>query len=490
MLIQKLFKKETIGQSAGIVLFFAILQRIIQTGRGVVFARLLGPAEYGIYTLAFFFIPLIVTVARLGIPSCFNRYIPQYEQKGALKDFLKKTYLLVVAGGAFVTLICLLNARSLSSILYGTPLYYRIIIICALTIFPYCIYEAIIYSFSGMRVFKLASSFRTSQLLVFTVLGAAFVMINPKAEQTILANFIAFVLVVSLFGFIFRKYLINLKEQNLKIKENKFYSKIFKFSIFFVISPVVNTIFSCVDRWMLGRFTDFTQVGVYSIAINLAGFIFFFGMIAGNILLPNISNIWEQGDKNKVMYMLNFALKLNTLFILFGAFAIFLLKNQIVSILYGAEYIQCLPIVGILLIFWLHHGIYWTVAGYAEIAEKTYIPLICSCVGLISNIFLNYILIPKYGVMGAAVATTFSFGLLLIVVFIWFRKEGLRIKPSTILVCLFSLIFIFNELVVIVFFIALLGIILGTNLIVTREEKNTLIKKIKSAVSNIRKNER
>ena len=141
MLIQRLFKKEAIGESAGIVLFFIILQRIIQTGRGIIFARLLGPAEYGVYTLAFFFIPLAIAVARLGIPSCFNRYIPQYEQKGTLKNFLKRTYLLVIAGGALIALACFLNAKTLSSIIYGSPLYYRIIILCALTIFPYCIYS-------------------------------------------------------------------------------------------------------------------------------------------------------------------------------------------------------------------------------------------------------------------------------------------------------------------------------------------------------------
>ncbi|MFC1645693.1 lipopolysaccharide biosynthesis protein [Candidatus Omnitrophota bacterium] len=487
MLIQKLFKKETIGQSAGIVLFFTVLQRIIQTGRGVVFARLLGPAEYGVYTLAFFFIPLAVTVARLGIPSCFSRYIPQYEQKGALRDFLRKTYLLVVAGGAFIALICFLNAKTLSQIIYGSFQYQRIIAICALTIFPYAIFEAVIYSFSGMRIFKLSSVLGFSKFLIFSALGIVLVIFYPKAESTILANLIAFILVVIFFSFIFRKYLIGLDSQNSKIKEANFYSKIFKFSIFFIISPIINTIFNYTDRWMLSRLVDLSKVGIYSVALNISGIIFLFGMVAGSVLLPNISNIWEQGDKYRVMHMLNFSLKMNTLFLLFGALILSLFKRQIVSILYGADYMQCLPIIGMLLIFWLYHGIYWTVAGYAELIEKTYIPLICGFVGLMSNIFLNYILIPPYGLMGAAVATTFSFGLTLIMMYAWFLKEGLIIKPKVIFVCILPLIFIFSNQVTIIFFIALLGIILGTNLIVTKEEKSTLIKKLKEEISRLKK---
>lgn len=487
MLTQRLFKKETIGQSAGIVLFFTVLQRIIQTGRGIVFARLLGPAEYGVYTLAFFFIPLAITVARLGIPSCFSRYIPQYEQKGALKNFLKRTYLLIIAGGAVISLICFLAAKPLSSIIYGSSVYHRIIIICALTIFPYAIFEALIYSFAGLRVFKLSSALDFSQFFIFTALGIGLVIFYPKAESTILAGLISFILVVIFFGFIFRKYLINLNSQALKIKENDFYGKIFKFSVFFIITPIINTVFNYTDRWMLGRLTSLSQVGIYSVALNISGVIFLFGMIAGNVLLPNISNIWEQGDRNKVMQMLNSALKINTLFLLFGALILFLFQKQIISVLYGADYIGCLPVVGMLLIFWLAHSIYWTIAGYAQLIEKTYIPLICGSVGLIGNIFLNYILIPPYGLMGAAVASTFSFALILIIMHVWFQKEGLRIKPSTISVCILPLIFLFNNLVVVSLFIILLSIILGTNFIVTKDEKDTLLRQLKKVISKFKK---
>ena len=110
MKIQQWFNKESIGKSAAILTSFTVSEKIIQISRGIIFARLLGPAEYGVYNLAFFFIPLAVTFARLGIPSCFTRYIPQYEIKNALQDFLKKTYLLVLAGGLGAMLICVIYA--------------------------------------------------------------------------------------------------------------------------------------------------------------------------------------------------------------------------------------------------------------------------------------------------------------------------------------------------------------------------------------------
>jgi len=488
MLMQRLFNKETIGQSAGIVLFFIVLQRIIQTVSGIVFARLLGPAEYGVYTLAFFFIPLFVSIARLGIPSCFNRYIPQYEQKGALRSFLKKTYLLIIAGGVFTVLACLLNAKALSIMIFGSSIYQKLVIICALTVFPYVIYEALVYSFSGMRVFKLAGALKTSELFVLGLLGSILLIFSPKAESIIFADLIAFTLVVIFFGLVFRKYLGNLDSQDIKIKESNFYGKIFKFSVFFIIAPVINTLFNNTDRWMLSRFTDFSQVGIYSMGLNIAGIIFLFGMIAGNVLSPNMSHIWEQGDKQKVMYVLNFSLKVNTLFILCGALAISLFKRQIVSILYGVEYIGCLPIIGAMLIFWLYHGVYWTVSSYSELIEKTYIPLICGCAGLICNVFFNYLWIPRYGLMGAAVATNISFGISIIMMYLWFMKEGFKIKPSAFFVCLLPLLFMFDNLVIAVLFAILLVVILRTNFILSGEEKDNLVQLLRKSLSKVKIN--
>lgn len=387
--------------------------------------------------------------------------------------------MLITVGGIFITLICLLNAQNFSSLIYGSSVYHRVIIICSLTILPYVIFESLGASFAGLRVFKLASLFRFTQFFIFTALGIVLVILYPKAESAIWANLISFIIVVLLFSLIFKKYLMGLSSQSLKIEEGNFYRKIFKFSVWFIISPVIYTSFSYTDRLMLSHLTDLSYVGIYSVALNISGLIFMFGMIAGNVLIPNLSNIWEQGDKDEAMYVLNFAIKINTLFLLTGAVILFLFRKQIVSVLYGAEYIKCLPVIGILLIFWLFNSIYWTIGGYAQLIEKTYIPLLCSSIGLISNIFLNYILIPKYGIMGAAVATTSSFAVILIATYFWFREEGLKVKLNTILVCILPIMFIFNNILIVLLFLILIGITLRTDIIINKEEKIILNQQVK-----------
>jgi hypothetical protein len=49
--INKYLKNETIAESAGIVQIFTIIQRVLQTGRRGFFARILGPANFGVYAM-------------------------------------------------------------------------------------------------------------------------------------------------------------------------------------------------------------------------------------------------------------------------------------------------------------------------------------------------------------------------------------------------------------------------------------------------------
>jgi len=165
--INKLLKKETITESVGIMLLFTVFQKIIQTVRGIVFARLLGPSEYGIYTLAFFFIPLGATIARLGITSCYERYTPQYEKQGELGDFFKRSYLLTIGGGILVIVFCLFFPEQISKLLYASAEYKNIIILCAFTILPCVLHDNFVYSFNGLRVFKMGALMTSSQFFVF-----------------------------------------------------------------------------------------------------------------------------------------------------------------------------------------------------------------------------------------------------------------------------------------------------------------------------------
>ncbi len=482
MNIQSLLKKETIVESARFALIFIIIQRALQTARGIIFARILGPSEYGVYTLAFFFIPLIAAASVLGIPSSFPRYVPQYEKQGMMRDFIHKTYFLAAGATTIVLILCLLFSKQVSGLIYDSSEFNRIIILCSVSLLPITLNENIRVTFNGLRVFKLSYLFTFCRFLVFTLLGIWMVLIYRNAESVIVANLVSLIVVTVLFGYIILKYVAGLEIQRSRIEESGFYRRILRYSIWFAISPIVFNLFRYINHWMLNRFLGLHEVGIYSVAANVSGLIFVFGVVAGNVLMPNLSKLWEEGKKEEAVAILDLVVRGNTVLMLSGAVFIVLFKTQIINLLYGVEYLDSASFMGVLSIFWLFNIVYWTITSYAGLIEKTYIPLVGSTSGLICNVILNIFLIPKYGINGAAVATTISFGIAVIIMFVWFKMEGWRIKINTVITCLLPLILVLEELLMVIVYIVFVGLLFGVEFFMTKDEKSRLYKQVERSI--------
>ena len=65
--MEGLLRKDRISTSVGLVLSLLLAQRAVALVRGILFARLLGAAEYGTYTLGFFLIVIMVSLTGLDL---------------------------------------------------------------------------------------------------------------------------------------------------------------------------------------------------------------------------------------------------------------------------------------------------------------------------------------------------------------------------------------------------------------------------------------
>jgi len=215
-----------------------------------------------------------------------------------------------------------------------------------------------------------------------------------------------------------------------------------------------------------------------------------FGMITGNVLMPNLSRIWEDGGKDRVIFILNLAIKFTSFIILSYSLVFVLLRTEIMSFLYGNKYIDAISLIPILLLFWLNSSLIWLIGVYPNLIEKPYIPFFAAVPGFGLNILLNYILIPLLGMKGAAIATLCSQMFVLIVLLILYRREGMILNINTIFMCLVPFILLLNNLAIISAFILLLAGIIRSNLIMTKEEKVMVTQQIDKLFSKFKKHKK
>lgn len=160
------------------------------------------------------------------------------------------------------------------------------------------------------------------------------------------------------------------------------------------------------DMFLIAYFMDEASVGLYSIAVLLSERIWTISQSVSTVLFARISNLNDDLSKNKFTSLAS----RNTLFISFiGGLVLFLLSHWIIITLFGQEYSQ-----SILPFLYLIPGVVifsmgrilandFIGRGYPEI--NTYIAMVVA----LSNFILNLWLIPLFGIKGAAIATTSSY---------------------------------------------------------------------------------
>jgi len=172
---------------------------------------------------------------------------------------------------------------------------------------------------------------------------------------------------------------------------------------------ITGYIYVRVDQVMILHFIDAKTVGFYEAAVRLTDPLGFLpGTIMGS-LFPALINARKinQNEYRKRLRSLAF-LTLGTSGVL--ALCIFIAAPYLVAVLYGPEFNETVHILRIYV--WSTVGTIATMLMYNYfIAEqKTYLQLIYTGLGVIVNVCLNFILIPKFGATGAATATLLTVG--------------------------------------------------------------------------------
>jgi len=193
------------------------------------------------------------------------------------------------------------------------------------------------------------------------------------------------------------------KPKALELKE---FSSVIKYGVKVHPAILLTEIEYRLDIFILLYFLNTAAVGIYSIGVTIAQILWYVSNSINSVLFPHLTFTSSGQEKNiftAEIIKYNFLINLVILFLLclFGKF--------LVLILYGSDYVQAYYIFLILAPGLLLDSIGRNIATWLKSEGK---PLILSWISFGSlsfNILLNFILIPKYGLYGAAYSSLISY---------------------------------------------------------------------------------
>lgn len=371
-----------------------ILRMVVGLFVGIWVARYLGPEQYGLLSYAQSFVALFVAFATLGLDGIVVRELLNHEDK---RDELLGTAFGLKLIGAFSVLVFLAIAINFTSNDSYTNI--LVFIIASATIFQ------------GFNVIDMY--FQSRVLSKYVVYANVITLFITSMIKVVLilneAPLIAFVWVILFNSFILAAgYLYFYFHNRLSFKTWRFESQtakaLLKDSWPLILSGIVVSIYMKIDQVMIKEMLDSEAVGQYAAAVRLSEAWYFIPMVIASSLFPAIINAKKESEE---LYYV----RLQRLYdlMVWMAIAIALpmtfLSDWVVGLLYGEQYSQA----GSVLMIHIWAGIFvflGVASGKWFITENLQLLAFWrTFFGMMINILLNIMLIPKYGIYGAAVAT-------------------------------------------------------------------------------------
>jgi O-antigen/teichoic acid export membrane protein len=174
-----------------------------------------------------------------------------------------------------------------------------------------------------------------------------------------------------------------------------------------VFSSLAVVIYMRVDVVMLRWLADERDVGMFSAAARLAEMFYFLPGILATSLLPSLLAARDGGAKlYRERLQQYYDLTVMVAYVI--AIPVVCLSQVLVEIAYGAAYAEAANV--LIVQAWACVFVFMGVARSQALLNdgQEKILLVCTCLGLLTNLLLNLILIPRYTAVGAAIATVAS----------------------------------------------------------------------------------
>jgi O-antigen/teichoic acid export membrane protein len=169
---------------------------------------------------------------------------------------------------------------------------------------------------------------------------------------------------------------------------------------------------SWTDTLMLGYFKTPEIVGMYSAAFTIANLLSVITNSVGYIYVPVISQLYSRNQIEELGIVNATSTKLSFMFTLPIFFLFFLYPDFILSFFYDSRYVASSTVFQILALGFITNAYFGLNYFTLMSIGKSRFLMNCTLISSILNVVLNLVLIPHFGMVGAAIASTLSFALI------------------------------------------------------------------------------
>ncbi len=394
----------TLARGSGVAFIGGLLASIAGWIAQLLLARLLGPGGFGTYSIGMAAVRISAQISTLGLASATIYFVARYskDEPSKVRDVLTQSLGASLVAGMLVGGVLFLLAPSIAEDFFHRPELVSVLRIFACTI-----------GFgSGFRVARAATtvSYRLNyrvylDLLTSGVFLLAFVVfyyfgfrVGGAAVAFLLSSAVGFAAGAYSLTRLFPEAFSTFANPSIMLGELLTYSlPAFGASLF--SAPM-----QWIDRILIGYFQRPLEVGLYQAAVQSASLLYATGFAVSAIAGPMIANLYTRGERGRLEDLFRVSTKWIFYSVLVAFVVIAFGPRDLLKMFFGPKYQGSSEVLVILSVGALIDGSTGTARSMLLLTGHQKALLVISAAVLVLQIGLDVVLIPRYGIVGAAVA--------------------------------------------------------------------------------------
>jgi len=413
---------DTFSSNVFIVFTVKAISTVVGMATGILVARSLGPTGKGSYALITTLPALVFCLVHLGVAEANVYFLRKqtHQMDPAVIRGNTMAFTILISGFTVATLL-LLKPYLCSTFLSELPdIYFYIILLLV----PFFLFDTFGSSLLvAFEQFKLLSAINLALRFVDTfVVVAVLYIFDLGLMGVVLAYLLYFVLKSAAF------FLVGFWRQPIRRIPDlrSMYSSI-KFGLKSHAQSLTGVLHYKIDIYILALFLTPGDIGYYSIAVALVSLIFYIPDVVGHVMYPKVASLNE-----KDAHLFTAQTCRNTLFVtILPAAGIIVFGRFLIRLLYGQEFLPATSALYLLMPGTITMCLYKILTRNFTSRNRQELTVFAGLFGLLINVGLNLMLIPRMGIAGAALATSISYSSTsILLLFFFLRQSGIRAKDS------------------------------------------------------------
>ncbi len=407
-------------KNAGIMAFAEIFLKLKALFMMPFITKYLGAVNYGIWSQVMVIVSLLSPLIFCGMENSLGRFLPGRPIEQQRKEFTG-WFIFGVCSSICLFVCIFIISNPLSELFFGTTKEFSpFIVLAGLNIVVTCLLTGIR---SWFRVQNDAWS-----LVIITVMQNLLqmgVVIGVLLSQKGIYELVSWSLVSDCL--LMAGYLIYMLRNNIFASPSLGWLKpYFKFGIIFLPSGYAVWVLNSLDRVFLAQYHSLADIGIYSIGFTI-GYTLIQVIVnpIWNLFPTKSAEFYNLGEFQEINLLLNQSIKLICWIIFPSIFGFILIGRQLLGILSTDEFASGYLVIPIILSGYCSSILSSYFETILTLKNKPHFSTIFTLLSCSINIILNFLLIPKFSYIGAAVATTISFMFQLGISIFYASKENL-----------------------------------------------------------------